>query len=193
MKLLLVGDSGVGKSSLLHRYYENEHLPRFISTLGIDFRIKTVEMDGKKIKLQIWDTAGQERFRSITTIYYRGAQGIIVCYDVTDEKSFHNVRSWFDAIDMHAVEGVNKLLVGCKVDLEKRKVSIEAAQALAKDLGCKYIETSSKDDTNVQQAFEVLMRDVKDRLENNPPDSPVKTEKSISVDPSAARTRGGCC
>lgn len=123
-----------------------------------------------------WDTAGQERFRSITTIYYRGAQGIMVCFDVTDEKSFKSasppesrwprllmrpahtdVRSWFDAIDMHAMEGVNRLLVGCKVDVETRMVSIEAAQALAKDLGCKYIETSSKDDTNVRQAFEMLM------------------------------------
>ena len=90
IKLLLIGDSGVGKSCCLLRFSEDSFTPSFITTIGIDFKIRTIELDGKRVKLQIWDTAGQERFRTITTAYYRGAMGILLVYDVTDEKSFHS-------------------------------------------------------------------------------------------------------
>lgn len=91
IKLLLIGDSGVGKSCCLLRFSEDSFTPSFITTIGIDFKIRTIELDGKKVKLQIWDTAGQERFRTITTAYYRGAMGILLVYDVTDERSFNSV------------------------------------------------------------------------------------------------------
>ncbi len=94
IKLLLIGDSGVGKSCLLLRFCDDAWTPSFITTIGIDFKIRTIELDGKRIKLQIWDTAGQERFRTITTAYYRGAMGILLVFDVTDQKSFENVRTW---------------------------------------------------------------------------------------------------
>ena len=90
IKLLLIGDSGVGKSCCLLRFSEDSFTPSFITTIGIDFKIRTIELDGKRVKLQIWDTAGQERFRTITTAYYRGAMGILLVYDVTDEKSFNS-------------------------------------------------------------------------------------------------------
>lgn len=94
IKLLLIGDSGVGKSCCLLRFSEDSFTPSFITTIGIDFKIRTIELDGKRVKLQIWDTAGQERFRTITTAYYRGAMGILLVYDVTDERSFNSESGW---------------------------------------------------------------------------------------------------
>ncbi|CAM0958698.1 unnamed protein product [Alopecurus aequalis] len=98
-KLLLIGDSSVGKSCLLLRFADDAYVDTYISTIGVDFKIRTVELDGKSVKLQIWDTAGQERFRTITSSYYRGAHGIIIVYDVTDMESFNNVKQWLSEID----------------------------------------------------------------------------------------------
>eukprot|EP01027_Heterolobosea_sp_BB2_P006112 GEZU01009267.1.p1 GENE.GEZU01009267.1~~GEZU01009267.1.p1 ORF type:complete len:171 (-),score=18.98 GEZU01009267.1:492-1004(-) len=124
IKLLLIGDSGVGKSCLLLRFSDDSFTTSFITTIGIDFKIRTIELDGKRIKLQIWDTAGQERFRTITTAYYRGAMGILLTYDVTDEGSFANVRNWMKNIEQHATENVNKILLGNKCDLVEKKAFI---------------------------------------------------------------------
>merc|ERR1712099_175272 len=121
-KLLLIGDSGVGKSCLLLRFADDKWTDSYISTIGVDFKIRTIELDGKTIKLQIWDTAGQERFRTISSTYYRGAHGIIVVYDITNLDSFNNVRRWLTEIDKYARENVNKLLVGNKADLAEVEV-----------------------------------------------------------------------
>ncbi|EEB90600.1 hypothetical protein MPER_11169 [Moniliophthora perniciosa FA553] len=101
-KLLLIGDSGVGKSCLLLRFADDTYTESYISTIGVDFKIRTIELEGKTVKLQIWDTAGQERFRTITSSYYRGAHGIIVVYDVTDNDTFTNVKQWLQEIDRYA-------------------------------------------------------------------------------------------
>nr|CAG8438087.1 11685_t:CDS:2 [Entrophospora candida] len=150
IKLLLIGDSGVGKSCLLLRFSDDSFTPSFITTIGIDFKIRTIELDGKRIKLQIWDTAGQERFRTITTAYYRGAMGILLVYDVTDERSFNK---------QHASEGVNKILIGNKCDwVEKKAIAKEQGQALADEFGIRFLETSAKANINVEEAFFTLAR-----------------------------------
>ncbi|CAI5525887.1 unnamed protein product [Closterium sp. Naga37s-1] len=168
-KLLLIGDSGVGKSCLLLRFADDSYLESYISTIGVDFKIRTVELDGKTIKLQIWDTAGQERFRTITSSYYRGAHGIIVVYDVTDQESFNNVKQWLNEIDRYASENVNKLLVGNKCDLtNKRVVDYQTAKAFADEIGIPFLETSAKNATNVEQAFMTMAAEIKNRMASQP-------------------------
>ena len=134
VKLLVIGDSGttvvvcnklvlgVGKSCLLLRFCDDSFTPSFITTIGIDYKIRSIELEGKRIKLQIWDTAGQERFRTITSAYYRGAMGIMLVYDVTDERSFNNIRNWIKNVEQNASEGVNMILVGNKTDMTDKRV-----------------------------------------------------------------------
>ncbi|KAI8642345.1 ras family-domain-containing protein [Parasitella parasitica] len=197
IKLLLIGDSGVGKSCLLLRFSDDSFTPSFITTIGIDFKIRTIELDGKRIKLQIWDTAGQERFRTITTAYYRGAMGILLVYDVTDDKSFGNVRNWFSNIEQHASEGVNKILIGNKCDMEdKRVVSTEQGQTLAKELEIRFMETSAKANIGVEEAFFDLARDIKKRLidtqaQQTRQREEVKLESPAKINGSSSS--GGCC
>ena len=124
-KLLLIGNSSVGKSSLLFRFVENVWDDSFVPTIGVDFKLKTLEVNGKKVKLQIWDTAGQERFKNITASYYRGGNGVLVVYDITERESFDNLTSWLIEIEKNANKNVYKLLIGNKCDLEdKRKEKI---------------------------------------------------------------------
>uniref|UniRef100_A0A452XJS9 GTP-binding protein n=1 Tax=Aegilops tauschii subsp. strangulata TaxID=200361 RepID=A0A452XJS9_AEGTS len=139
-KLLLIGDSSVGKSCLLLRFADDAYVDTYISTIGVDFKIRTVELDGKSVKLQIWDTAGQERFRTITSSYYRGAHGIIIVYDVTDRESFNNVKQWLSEIDRYASDSVCKLLVGNKCDLvDSKVVDTEEAKFILDKLTCSFI------------------------------------------------------
>uniref|UniRef100_A0A8C3Y500 Ras-related protein Rab-13 n=1 Tax=Catharus ustulatus TaxID=91951 RepID=A0A8C3Y500_CATUS len=159
-KLLLIGDSGVGKTCLVIRFAEDNFSSTYISTIGIDFKIRTVDIDGKKIKLQVWDTAGQERFKTITTAYYRGAVGIVLVYDITDEKSFENIQNWMKSIKENASAGVERLLLGNKCDMEgRRKVGVGVPQ-LAKEHGIRFFETSAKSSENVEEAFRTLARDI---------------------------------
>ncbi|KAK3598665.1 hypothetical protein CHS0354_020426 [Potamilus streckersoni] len=163
-KLLLIGDAGVGKSCLLLRFADDTFSDSYISTIGVDFKIRTIDKDGKTIKLQIWDTAGQERFRTIASSYYKGADGIIVVYDVTNQESFNNVKQWLQQIDRFASENVNKLLVGNKCDLTTKKVvDYTTAKEFADQLGIPFLETSSKDTTNVEQAFMAMVMEIKNR------------------------------
>ncbi|XP_077423244.1 ras-related protein Rab-8B [Vanacampus margaritifer] len=171
-KLLLIGDSGVGKTCLLFRFSEDSFNTTFISTIGIDFKIRTIELDGKRVKLQIWDTAGQERFRTITTAYYRGAMGIMLVYDITNEKSFENIKNWIRNIEEHATSDVEKMILGNKCDMsDMRQVSKDRGEKLAIDYGVKFLETSAKTSLNVEEAFYNIGRDILHNLSSKTPDS----------------------
>ncbi|KAE8678924.1 Ras-related protein RABE1d [Hibiscus syriacus] len=178
IKLLLIGEAiwhevllqemfgGVGNSCLLLRFSDGSFTTSFITTIGIDFKIRTTELDGKRIKLQIWNTAGQERFRTITTAYYRGAMGILLVYDVTDESSFNNIRNWIRNIEQHASDNVNKILVGNKADMDesKRAVPTSKGQTLGDEYGIIFFETSAKTNINVEEVFFSMAKDIKQRL-----------------------------
>lgn len=193
IKLLLIGDSGVGKSCLLLRFSEDSFTPSFITTIGIDFKIRTIELDGKRIKLQIWDTAGQERFRTITTAYYRGAMGILLVYDVTDEKSFNNVRTWISNIEQYASEKVNKILIGNKCDWDERRViSEEQGRALADEFGIPFLEASAKSNVNVDNAFFCLARNIKKQQIDNQNHS-ILEKSNIQLDRMNSISKGNCC
>jgi len=125
-----------------------------MNSIGVDFKLKNIEVKGKKVKLQVWDTAGEERFRTITTSYYKGAQAIIVVFDITDRDSFEHVKNWMADVDKFAKEGVLRILCGNKCDLEhQRKISKEEGKELASKYGIQYIETSAKDTTNIEELF----------------------------------------
>uniref|UniRef100_A0A7S4I291 Uncharacterized protein n=1 Tax=Vannella robusta TaxID=1487602 RepID=A0A7S4I291_9EUKA len=193
-KLLLIGDSGVGKSCLLLRFADDTYTESYISTIGVDFKIRTIEIGGKSIKLQIWDTAGQERFRTITSSYYRGAHGIIVVYDVTDQASFSNVKQWLQEIDRYACENVNKLLVGNKCDLTTKKVvDYNTAKEFADGLGIPFLETSAKNSTNVEDAFVTMATEIQKRVSTGGAAND-KATGTVVVTPTggAGGKKGGC-
>ncbi|XVE76102.1 hypothetical protein DITRI_Ditri12bG0146300 [Diplodiscus trichospermus] len=157
-KILLIGDSGVGKSSLLVSFI-SASAEDLAPTIGVDFKIKLLKVGGKRLKLTIWDTAGQERFRTLTSSYYRGAQGIILVYDVTRRETFTNLSDvWAKEVELYSTnKDCVKMLVGNKVDRDSdRAVSREEGIALAKELGCMFLECSAKTRKNVEQCFEEL-------------------------------------
>jgi len=192
-KLVLIGDSGVGKSCLLLRFADDTYTESHISTIGVDFKIRTIQLDGKTIKLQIWDTAGQERFRTITSSYYRGAHGIIVVYDTTDSETFEHVKTWLHEIDRYASENVNKLLVGNKSDLtSKRQVETEAAKEFAGSVSIPFLETSAKNATNVEDAFMTMAGEIKKRMASTPSTSEGNKKITVGGKTEAVKS-GGCC
>lgn len=191
-KLLLIGDSSVGKSCLLLRFADDSYVDSYISTIGVDFKIRTVELEGKTIKLQIWDTAGQERFRTITSSYYRGAHGIIIVYDVTEMESFNNVKQWLNEIDRYANDSVCKLLVGNKCDLvENKVVDTQMGKALADELGIPFLETSAKDAINVEQAFLTMTGEIKKKVGNQPAGK--KSTGTVPIKGQPIQQNSSCC
>merc|ERR1712220_9033 len=193
-KLVLIGDSGVGKSCLLLRFADDTYTESHISTIGVDFKIRTIQLDGKTIKLQIWDTAGQERFRTITSSYYRGAHGIIVVYDTTDAQSFEAVKTWLHEIDRYASENVNKLLVGNKSDLtNKRQVEKDSAQEFATSVNIPFLETSAKSAANVEEAFMTMAGEIKKRMASAPSATEGNKSKITVSGKTESVKSGGCC
>ncbi len=156
-KLLLIGDSGVGKSSIVLRFADDTFSENYISTIGVDFKIRTISVNNKIIKLQIWDTAGQERFRTITTSYYRGAHGIIIVFDLTNINSLENIDQWFDNIHKYGNENIQKILVGNKSDLLRDKnITQLYIQEIIDKYNLIYIESSAKKDININNIFNEL-------------------------------------
>jgi len=184
---------------MLMRYAENTFTTNFFNTIGVDFKIKSVALDGKNVKLQIWDTAGQDRFRTITCSYYRGAQGIVVVYDVTDRDSFEAVKQWMMEIDKYAQENVIKMLVGNKSDMnDKRKVTVEEGQELANQYGVQFFEASAKSCNNIDLVFQTLAKIIMDKFSSVKKDTQQKSTKlsntrSVSNTSSSSNNNSSCC
>jgi len=190
LKLLLVGDSGVGKTCLLLRFVEKTFQSSFISTIGIDFKMKTVDIDGQVVKLQIWDTAGQDRFRAITTAYYRGAMGIVLVYDITEEQSFLNVRNWVTSIHEHGADNIVVVLVGNKCDMvDRRSISKERGREMADEYSMRFYEASAKNDINVKELFINLGKDIILKTKKK---AEIEEEKRIQLEPATSRKKCNC-
>ena len=188
-KILILGDAGVGKSCLLLRYTDNTYKDGFISTIGVDFKLKQLELDGKQIRLKIWDTAGQERFRTITSSYYRGADGIILVYDVTDVNALEGVRQWLNEINRYAANEADRILVGNKIDNKAdKKIDTETAAEFADGLGFSFFETSAKEGTGVEEMFRALTKQIMERVHPGPKgDKETLTIKQINPAPKTGR------
>ena len=195
-KVLLLGNSNVGKSSLFLRFVDDIWNDTFVPTIGVDFKIKTFDIDEKRIKMQIWDTAGQERFKNIIASYYRGAHGILLIYDVTDKDSFKNLSNWLIEIEKNSSKNVLKVLIGNKTDLEeKRVISYNQAKEFADSYGLKYIETSAKKNLNVNEAFATLGRELMvasedKRIVKQKQNKKISVAKMEDLNPEKRR---GCC
>ena len=153
VKLLIIGDSGVGKTCLLLRFADNSFTTSHLTTIGIDLKVRTVNVEGKALKLQAWDTAGQERFRTLTQTYYNGAAAVLLAYDCTDRQSFQSVQHWSKQVQTHTSPTILKVLISTKSDRPCREVSTEEGQTLAASLDMTFFETSARDGTNVEAAF----------------------------------------
>ncbi|XP_042907676.1 ras-related protein Rab-37 [Parasteatoda tepidariorum] len=195
-KVMLVGDSGVGKTCLLVRYKDGAFLSGvFISTVGIDYRNKVVNVDDTKVKLQIWDTAGQERFRSVTHAYYRDAHALLLLYDVTNKSSFDNTRAWLGEINEYAQDDVVIMLIGNKADSNsERQVMYEDGERLAKEYGVTFMETSAKTGTNVELAFMAVARELKYRMSYQPnQETKFNVKEYVRQESTKSSSSGICC
>ena len=162
-KIIIVGDTCVGKSNILSRYIKNVFREDSKSTVGVELGNKLLKVKGTNTKLQIWDTAGQERYRSITSSYYKGSHGCFIVYDITNESSFNNVEKWYEYVQKEAGKNISIILVGNKCDLEnERKITKEKGQEKAKNLKCAFFETSALSGVNISQIFEELTNNIYD-------------------------------
>jgi len=198
-KILLVGNSSVGKSSLFLRFVDDVWNDVFVPTIGVDFKIKTLKINEQNVKLQIWDTAGQERFRTIISSYYKGAQGILLVFDLTEKESFESLNNWLIEIEKNANKNVVKILIGNKCDLEdKRVISYSQAKDFADSNGLNYVETSAKTNNNVTEAFSEIGKELmeackdKDFIGNENKKTITISNKTTDLNVEK-KSQNGCC
>jgi Ras-related protein Rab-1A len=197
-KILLIGNSGVGKSSIVQMYSEKQFSENFLSTIGVDFKVKTVTVDDKIVKMQIWDTAGQERFRSITNSYYRGAHGIFIVYDVTNRKSFNDVHTiWKQEVERHTLtKFMHSFLVGNKTDLyNSREVSYDEGQRYADEYSMSFIEVSAKSNSFISDAFAEMAVKLKDKLLTGGilASEKLKIAPGMNIETMGQKNKKSCC
>ena len=166
-KIIIIGDSGVGKSNILGRYLNNEFREDTKSTVGVEFGSKRLMLENIAIKLQIWDTAGQERYRAITSAYYKGSKGCFIVYDITNKQSFDDIQKWYEEIKRSGDKDISIILVGNKCDLEKeRKISSEMAKNKAKEMNCAFYETSALSNIMIKDVFKIMCENIYNKIKN---------------------------
>jgi Ras-related protein Rab-1A len=192
-KILTIGESNVGKTCVLRRFVENKFLKTHLATIGIDFKTKNITVDDKEIKLKIWDTAGQERFRNITNQYYKGADGIILIFDITDQNSFDKIQDWINQINSNTqTDEIGLILIGNKKDLDSNRViTFKEGDALGKELGIKYFETSALSGEGIEEAFKYVAKEIlkKKKLDNNDDKGKIDLESNKN----RKKNKDGCC
>jgi Ras-related protein Rab-1A len=186
-KIVLIGDTCVGKSCILVRFSDDVFVENYVTTIGVDFRFKTMIIKNKIAKIQIWDTAGQERYRSITTAYYRGAAAIIICCDSTNKESFYNINNWIEEISKYTDKDVDKLILMNKCDLiEERKIDKNEISKFEKESGLKVMEVSAKTGKGVDKAFEYIIEKLIDKNEK-------KNNNTMTLQGGSLINKPGCC
>ena len=203
-KVIIIGDTGVGKSNILSRYVKDEFSSNSKSTVGVELGIKFLKIKNTSTKIQIWDTAGQERYQAITSSYFRGSDGCFIVYDITNETSFNNIEKWFDKIHEENDKEIPVIIVGNKCDLEnERKIPTEKAKEKAQNLKCAFYETSALKAINIEQIFEELVNTIYDKTGGNKSDDDIHIEivnenKGVNINSENNEENGdnnkkGCC
>ena len=203
-KIVIIGDTNVGKSNILSRYLTNEFTSNTKSTVGVELGIKFLKIKNTSTKIQIWDTAGQERYQAITSSYFRGSDGCFIVYDITNESSFNNIEKWFDKIHEENDKEIPVIIVGNKCDLEnERKIPTEKAKEKAQNLKCAFYETSALKAINIEQIFEELVNTIYDKTGGNKSDDDIHIEivnenKGVNINSENNEENGdnnkkGCC
>ena len=188
-KIMVLGESKVGKTSLIKRYTKDQFGGVYLTTVGMDFQDKIIEIEDKKVRLQVWDTAGQERFRNVTKSYFQSSHGLLVVYDITDKESFEKINFWMENIKKNAPENAKLILVGNKCDLaNERKVTIEDGENKARNYNIKFFESSAKDGTNVNELFFYLANEIYQNDKTKEKDN----KKTMQLD-SKKKEKKGCC
>ena len=202
-KVIIIGDTNVGKSNILTRYLKDEFSSNTKSTVGVELGIKFLKIKNIKAKIQIWDTAGQERYKAITSSYFKGSNGCFIVYDITNEASFDNVEKWYEQIQSETSKEIPIVLVGNKCDLEdERKVPIEKGKEKAQNLNCAFFETSALKKINIDKIFEELVNNIYEKTGGNKNDDDinvelVKDDKAVNLNEvkngENEKKKGGCC
>ena len=194
IKIVLIGDSGVGKTNLIKRFITNTFNQNSKATLGVEFISKSYKIKDQIFKVEIWDTAGQERYKSITAVYYKGAKGALVVYDITSKNSFNNLDKWMTEIKDKTSKDIRLMIIGNKIDLKQfREVTSEEAVVKAKEFGIPLMETSAFDATNVKKAFNALLIEIYNQINNIPNDNGLYNYKyGIDLD-TDRKKKFGCC
>ena len=199
-KVIIVGNSCTGKSSILLRLCDNIFTESYLTTIGVDFKIRTFAVDNKKVKLQIWDTAGQERFHNIITSYFKGADAVVIVFDLTDIDSFNSIGNWVSEAQQYASAKSKRYLFGAKSDItDKRTISFEDASNMAKEFKMNYIEVSSKTGSNIQKAFTSLSGDLLHSIPNEvkptpkPQPSPIPPVQLTPMNEALDQLKMKCC
>ena len=198
IKVILIGDSGVGKTNIMSKYLKNQFMENSKATVGVEFGSKLFNHQGHKIKAQIWDTAGQEKYKAITGAYYKGSKGAFIVYDITRKDTFASIEKWVNDLKARSDPKLTIILIGNKNDLDdKREVSKDQGEEKAKSFGCAFLETSAFSGDNLDKAFELMVKEIYEKFCNSSSEEEefeaVKKGEDLKVEKATDKKKKACC